>query len=61
VSEEIIESVLDDEEVKPLKVEVTNKDEKEKKDATYDEHDADEYEEHTMSKKEIEEFENGDT
>ncbi len=49
------------EELTPLEVKITNKDKPAEKDKTYDSHDADEYEIHTMSKEEIEEFENGDT
>ncbi len=47
--------------IPPLEVKITNKDKPEQKDTTYDSHDADEYQEHKMSQKDIEEFENGDT
>ncbi len=54
-----VEKELDKEEkTVPLEVKITNKD-KSERDTTYDSQDANEYDVHTMSKEEIEEFENG--
>ncbi len=57
------ETVIEDElkeETEPIEVKITNKPEKPIP-TEYDDHDADEYDEHIMTQKEIEDFENGNT
>ncbi len=55
---EEIQEIVEDEPKEPVPSEVVIKN-KDKRDTTYDDQDAEEYDEHKMSKKEIEEFENG--